>query len=147
VRQAGEHKLEIEPVLSTTLSCRMLPPASVVINATGMGKVLPGSPITDAGNFPINGVAWELNYRGELQFMHQALAQREKRNLTVEDGWVYFLHGWTQVIARALHIQLDEATFNRLAVIAKVIRPRCRRGSYRRIADKRRPGVPYERSD
>ena len=30
-----------------------------------------------------------------LFFMHQALAQREKRNLTVEDGWVYFLHGWT----------------------------------------------------
>jgi shikimate 5-dehydrogenase len=100
-----------------------LPPASLVINATGMGKDLPGSPITDAGNFPINGVAWELNYRGELQFMHQALAQREKRNLTVEDGWVYFLHGWTQVIAQALHIDLDEATFNRLAAIAKVIRP------------------------
>ena len=100
-----------------------LPPASLVINATGMGKDLPGSPITDAGNFPINGVAWELNYRGELHFMHQALAQREKRNLTVEDGWVYFLHGWTQVIAQALHIDLDEATFNRLAAIAKVIRP------------------------
>ena len=100
-----------------------LPPASLVINATGMGKDLPGSPITDAGNFPINGVAWELNYRGELHFMHQALAQREKRNLTVEDGWVYFLHGWTQVIAQALHIQLDEAAFNRLAAIAKVIRP------------------------
>jgi shikimate dehydrogenase len=100
-----------------------LPPASLVINATGMGKDLPGSPITDAGNFPINGVAWELNYRGELQFLHQALAQREKQNLTVEDGWVYFLHGWTQVIAQALHIQFDDASFNRLAAIAEVIRP------------------------
>ena len=98
-----------------------LPPASLVINATGMGKDLPGSPITDAGNFPINGVAWELNYRGELQFLHQALAQREKRNLTVEDGWVYFLHGWTQVIAQALDLKLDEASFNRLAAIAEVI--------------------------
>ena len=100
-----------------------LPPASLVINATGMGKDLPGSPITDAGNFPINGIAWELNYRGELHFMYQALAQREKRNLTVEDGWLHPLHGWTQVIAQALHIDLDEATFNRLAAIAKVIRP------------------------
>lgn len=100
-----------------------LPPGSLVINATGMGKDLPGSPITDAGNFPLNGLAWELNYRGELDFLHQALAQREKRNLTVEDGWVYFLHGWTQVIAQVLDIQIDEPSFNRLAAIAEVLRP------------------------
>ena len=100
-----------------------LPPASLVINATGMGKDLPGSPITDAGRFPIDGIAWELNYRGELQFLDQALVQREERNLTVEDGWVYFLHGWTQVVAEALHIQLDESTFSRLAALAEPIRP------------------------
>lgn len=100
-----------------------LPPGSLVINATGMGKDLPGSPITDAGRFPINGVAWELNYRGELQFLHQALAQRKERNLTVEDGWVYFLHGWTQVIAQVLDIQLDAAMFSRLAALAEPIRP------------------------
>jgi shikimate 5-dehydrogenase len=103
-----------------------LPPGSVVINATGMGKDLPGSPITDAGVFPINGVAWELNYRGELRFLQQALAQRELRNLTVEDGWVYFLHGWTQVIAQALDLPLDEAKFNRLASLAEIIRPAAR---------------------
>ncbi|MCX6630714.1 MAG: hypothetical protein NTW28_24120 [Candidatus Solibacter sp.] len=103
-----------------------LPPESLVINATGMGKDLPGSPITDAGRFPIDGVAWELNYRGELQFQSQALAQREERNLRVEDGWVYFLHGWTQVIAEVLHIQLDQVTFNRLARLAEPIRPPAR---------------------
>lgn len=103
-----------------------LPPGSLVINATGMGKDLPGSPITDAGRFPINGVAWELNYRGELQFLNQALAQREERNLTLEDGWVYFLHGWTQVIAQVLHIQFDEPTFSRLAALAESIRPASR---------------------
>lgn len=100
-----------------------LPAGSLVINATGMGKDLPGSPITDAGNFPVDGAAWELNYRGELQFLHQALAQREKQNLIVEDGWVYFLHGWTQVIAQVLDISIDEPCFNRLAAIAEVIRP------------------------
>ena len=105
---------------------QQLPPGSVVINATGMGKDLPGSPITDAGLFPVNGVAWELNYRGELQFLEQALAQRVERNLVVEDGWVYFLHGWTQVIAQALDMRLDDATFNRLAAIAEVIRPAAR---------------------
>jgi shikimate 5-dehydrogenase len=103
-----------------------LPPGSVVINATGMGKDLPGSPITDAGLFPRSGVAWELNYRGALQFLDQALAQRAARHLTVEDGWVYFLHGWTQVIAQVLDIRLDEATFGRLAALAEPIRPESR---------------------
>jgi shikimate 5-dehydrogenase len=95
-----------------------LPPGSVVINATGMGKDLPGSPITERGLFPIGGVAWELNYRGELQFLHQALAQRESRRVRVEDGWLYFLHGWTQVIAEVLKVRIDEAMFQRLAEIA-----------------------------
>jgi shikimate 5-dehydrogenase len=95
-----------------------MPEESIVINATGMGKDRPGSPITDAGLFPLNGVAWELNYRGELDFMHQALSQKESRNVTVEDGWLYFLHGWTQVIAQVLHIRLDKPLFERLARIA-----------------------------
>jgi oxalate decarboxylase/phosphoglucose isomerase-like protein (cupin superfamily)/shikimate 5-dehydrogenase len=98
-----------------------LPPGSVVINATGMGKDLPGSPITDAGLFPIGGVAWELNYRGELQFLHQALAQRETRQVRVEDGWLYFLHGWTQVIAEVLKVRIDEPLFRRLAMVAGAI--------------------------
>jgi shikimate dehydrogenase len=115
-----------------------LPSASLVINATGMGKDLPGSPITDAANFPINGVGWELNYRGELQFLHQALAQREKRKLMVEDGWYYFLHGWTQVIAQALDIHLDDASFNRLAAIAEVIRPPAPPGLGRSLASHHR---------
>jgi shikimate dehydrogenase len=71
-----------------------------------------------------------LNYRGELRFLYQALAQRDKRNLIVEDGWVYFLHGWTQVIAEALEVPIDEATFNRLAAIAEIIRPPLRTPEY-----------------
>jgi len=39
-----------------------LPNYSLVINATGMGKDTPGSPITDDGLFPENGWAWEFNY-------------------------------------------------------------------------------------
>jgi shikimate 5-dehydrogenase len=105
-----------------------LPDASVVINATGMGKDIPGSPITDSGVFPRRGVAWEFNYRGELDFLHQALVQRESRELTVEDGWCYFLHGWTGVIAQVLHLDLDRPTLERLAQIAGAVRP-CSRPS------------------
>lgn len=99
-----------------------LPPYSIVINATGMGKDLPGSPVTNEGLFPLHGIAWEFNYRGELDFMHQALAQKESRHLHVEDGWLYFVHGWTQVIAQVFHITLDDALFARLEAIASTIR-------------------------
>jgi shikimate dehydrogenase len=86
-----------------------LPPYSIVINATGMGKDLPGSPVTGAGLFPLDGIVWEFNYRGELDFLHQALAQKNERRLHVEDGWLYFVHGWTQVIAQVFGIDLDDA--------------------------------------
>ncbi|MBN1993180.1 MAG: shikimate dehydrogenase [Anaerolineae bacterium] len=99
-----------------------LPAGSIVINATGMGKDTPGSPLTDEAMFPQNGIAWEFNYRGELDFIQQALRQTESRNLRVEDGWVYFLHGWTQVIAQVLHLPIEGELFNRLAEVANVIR-------------------------
>jgi shikimate 5-dehydrogenase len=99
-----------------------LPDYSIIINATGMGKDSPGSPITDDGLFPRNGIAWEFNYRGELDFMHQALRQAESRDLTVVDGWVYFLHGWSQVIAQVLHIDLTPALFRQLDEAASTVR-------------------------
>ena len=99
-----------------------MPEASIVINATGMGKDTPGSPITDAGIFPRNGIAWEFNYRGELDFLHQALRQREARTLTVEDGWVYFVHGWTQVIAQVLQKEISPALFQQLSDVAAATR-------------------------
>ncbi|NKN12739.1 shikimate dehydrogenase family protein [Rhizobium laguerreae] len=85
-----------------------LKPGSVVINATGLGKDAPGSPLTNAVVFPENGVAWDLNYRGELIFLDQARAQERARNLQIEDGWVYFIHGWTEVIAEVFHIDIPQ---------------------------------------
>jgi len=99
-----------------------MPPHSVVINATGMGKDTPGSPITNAGVFPPSAIAWEFNYRGELDFMHQALAQRDGRDLRVEDGWLYFVHGWTQVVAQVLHVELTPELFARLEAAAASVR-------------------------
>jgi len=89
-------------------------PHSVVINSTGMGKDTPGSPITWEGRFPLGAIAWEFNYRGELDFMHQALAQVQSRQVKVEDGWVYFVHGWTQVVAQVLHVDLTPELFAEL---------------------------------
>lgn len=101
---------------------RALPEGSLVINGTGMGKDIPGSPVTDDVVYPMNGVVWEFNYRGELPFLHQAQAQAVQRHLNVQDGWVYFLHGWTEVIAQVFHIEMTGSLFDRLATIADSIR-------------------------
>ena len=83
-----------------------LKPHSLVMNATGLGKDAPGSPITAGGLFPAGGFAWDFNYRGNLLFLDQARAQAAARQLAVEDGWVYFLHGWTRVIAEAFDVDI-----------------------------------------
>jgi shikimate 5-dehydrogenase len=98
------------------------PPYSIIINATGMGKDTPGSPVTWEGKFPMHSLAWEFNYRGELDFLHQALAQVESRKVVVEDGWLYFVHGWTQVVAQVLHFDLTPELFDRLNEAASSVR-------------------------
>ena len=87
-----------------------LPPDSLVVNATGMGKDRPGSPLSGGARFPDDVVAWELNYRGELDFLRQARAQ----GVRAEDGWLYFLHGWSAVIAEVFDVELTPERFERL---------------------------------
>jgi shikimate dehydrogenase len=99
-----------------------LKPHSLIVNATGLGKDRPGSPLTDAVQFPADSLVWEINYRGDLLFMHQALKQKEAKNLHVEDGWIYFVHGWTQVIAEVFHMNITGRIFDECEQIADQIR-------------------------
>jgi shikimate 5-dehydrogenase len=96
-----------------------LPPYSLVVNATGLGKDAPGSPTTDAVWYPENSLIWEINYRGDLLFMRQALAQKEAKKLHVEDGWNYFIYGWTQVIQEVFHTGITPEQLAELSRIAK----------------------------
>ncbi len=130
-RMASQHGTDIQITYVHTSEAEVndrllgtLPDYSMVVNATGMGKDLPGSPITDAAVFPLHGVVWEFNYRGELDFLRQAPTQQAERDLRIEDGWLYFLHGWTQHIAEVLHIPLTLAMFQRLVEIASEERRR-----------------------
>ena len=84
-----------------------LPSGSLVVNATGLGKDRPGSPLSGEALFPRDGYAWEFNYRGELEFLRQAQAQQQPRRLTVEDGLVYFIYGWALVIAEVFSRELS----------------------------------------
>ncbi|MEJ1087865.1 shikimate dehydrogenase [Microbacterium sp. Mu-80] len=98
------------------------PAGSVIANATGLGKDRPGSPLGDAVVFPEDAWVWEFNYRGSLEFMHQALAQQQERSLHVVDGWRYFIHGWSQVVADVFEITLTPDIVERLAAAAESVR-------------------------
>ncbi|MFT4219659.1 MAG: shikimate dehydrogenase [Microbacterium sp.] len=99
-----------------------LPPGSVVANATGLGKDRPGSPLPDGVRFPDAGFAWEFNYRGSLEFLHQAVADAERHALTVVDGWRYFIHGWSQVVADVFDLRLTPELVDELAAAAATTR-------------------------
>jgi shikimate dehydrogenase len=101
-----------------------LPPRSLVVNATGMGKDVPGSPLGPFAVFPEEAVAWELNYRGELDFLHLARAQAGSRRVRPEDGWTYFIHGWTSVIEEVFERPIPEDELERLAAEAAFARPK-----------------------
>ncbi|HTP00743.1 MAG TPA: hypothetical protein VMJ64_05160 [Anaerolineales bacterium] len=116
-----EYICNSDPALNDRIM-EKFPPCSIIINATGMGKDTPGSPITWQGKFPMNSISWEFNYRGELDFMHQSLAQVESRKVKVEDGWIYFVHGWTQVVAQVLHFDLTPSLFDQLNEAASSVR-------------------------
>jgi shikimate 5-dehydrogenase len=99
-----------------------LPPGSLVINATGLGKDRPGSPLSTDAVFPAGALVWELNYRGELDFLRAACAQRERAGLTVVDGWRYFVHGWSQVVAEVFDVELTGPTVEELSRVAARVR-------------------------
>lgn len=117
-------KIELNFVLNPTPedndgSVNTLRDYSLIVNGTGLGKDVPGSPITDAAKFPKGSLVWEINYRGNLIFMDQAKAQENANDITVEDGWIYFIHGWTQVVAEVFHIDDIASKIEKLSVIAK----------------------------
>ena len=96
-----------------------LKPHSLIVNATGLGKDGPGSPLTDACRFPADSLVWEINYRGDLLFKRQAHAQAKTSRLHIEDGWIYFIHGWTQVISEVFHIDITGSLLDTLSEIAR----------------------------
>ena len=57
---------------------------------------------------------------GDLVFLDQARRQATSRRLRVEDGWTYFLYGWTQVIAEVFDLAIPTSGpgFEAIAAIA-----------------------------
>lgn len=101
-----------------------LPSHSLVINATGLGKDAPGSPLTDRVIFPDHAMAWDFNARGDLVFLAQARSQAREKAVHAEDGWTYFIHGWTRHIAEIFHADMPTQgpSFDVLKAIAETCR-------------------------
>lgn len=107
---------------TTTQLLEEAPEGSLVVNASGLGKDRPGSPVPDGARFPRGAWIWEFNYRGTLKFLAQARSQQEERGLTVEDGWRYFIHGWSQVIGEVFDIEMTPQIVERLSRAAEQAR-------------------------
>lgn len=101
-----------------------MPAGSLAVNATGLGKDAPGSPLSSSESFPPLALAWDLNYRGDLVFLDQARAAQMSRGVLAVDGWTYFLHGWTQHLSEvfAIDIPTSGPTFEALGRIAAQVR-------------------------
>lgn len=97
-----------------------LPAHSLIVNATGLGKDRPGSPLPPGVSFPREAVVWDFNYRGTLEFIAQARSQAQ--GAVIIDGWRYFIHGWTQVIAEVFDLQLTSELVDELAAAAAEVR-------------------------
>ena len=50
------------------------------------------------------------------------LAQQSARGLRVHDGWRYFVHGWSQVIADVFDVPMPPQLVDELAALAEVVR-------------------------
>ena len=86
-----DYVLAPEPTANDAVVAR-LPPQSLVVNATGLGKDAPGSPLSDAVTFPEGAIAWDLNYRGDLVFLDQA--RRQQTAKAADRRWLDLFHPW-----------------------------------------------------
>ncbi|MFC0506790.1 hypothetical protein [Micromonospora costi] len=96
-----------------------LPAPELVVNATGLGKDAPGSPLTDTAPLGAGTVAWDLNYRGDLTFLRQAA----HAGAHAVDGWDYFVAGWAAALTAVAGVPLTGDLLSRLAGAAAARRP------------------------
>lgn len=94
------------------------PSGTLFVNASGLGKDLPGSPIVSFANVAKDALVWDFNYRGDLLFLKQARFEQAAKNLVIEDGWWYFISGWAHVICRVFGKECTDEVIRRFAIVA-----------------------------
>ncbi len=122
--RAGLGKADITLTLARTadevsIRTAQAAPGTVIANATGLGKLEPGSPVTGPEAFAADVLAWDFNYRGPLTFLEQARAA----GVGVEDGWDYFLAGWAAALAAIGGRELTGDLFDRIRAASVAHQP------------------------
>lgn len=92
-------------------------PRSLVVNATGLGKDLGGSPLSPSCTFPERSIAWDLNYRGDLEFLRQARRQTSARGVRPMDGFTLFVAGWMEALSYIARIAPGDHLFQKLRAV------------------------------
>lgn len=111
-------ELQVANVNQTDNIIDNLKDGSVIVNATGLGKDREGSPFSAKTNIPKDSYLWEFNYRGELDFLKIGQEQAKEKNLKLYDGWIYFIHGWAQVMSRVFHVDNIMDYFDKFLEVA-----------------------------
>ena len=91
---------------------------SLIVNATGMGKDRPGSPVSVNCELPYGSTLWDFNYRGERLFLEIGKQQESARKVLIEDGWHYFICGWLQVMSRVFDVAITPEIYNSFVTAA-----------------------------
>ena len=92
---------------------------ALVVNATGLGKDRPGSPVTDCAPLGPGTVAWDLSYRGDPTFLRQAAAHGS----SIMDGWDSFVAGWDVALTPITGMPFSLHVLSALAAAAAQRRP------------------------
>lgn len=98
----------IEPSENTEDVIRSSGAAPLVINATGVGKDIQGSPISNIDCIGREATVWELNYRGDLTLLNDLRETISSNNLIIQDGWDFFVDGWMNNICFGLSIPISD---------------------------------------
>ena len=65
-------------------------------------------------------MAWDLNHRGDLTFLNQAVA----RGTPIEDGWEYFVAGWAGALTTIAGVPFTPDALSAFAAAARPHRPK-----------------------
>ncbi len=121
-RLSRDTAVSVHPTEEASAVLAGLPPGSVIVNATGVGKDTPGSPIPLPATWPEQAIFWEINYRGELPLLKDAIDQTARRSLVTHDGWTLFVAGWSEALPAILNRPLTGEQRARIQKAARAAR-------------------------
>lgn len=105
----------IESQLEHDRLVTLLPPGSLVVNATGPVDADTPSPVGSAALFPVNGLVWDLDAVGiSSPFLDKARQQRRERNLRLADGPVFYKFQWLTAAAAVFGAEPDGTETKRM---------------------------------